>query len=176
MRYWDKAGTKEKVAQKQGGAYTVGVLMGKALDGRFWVLDVKRARLDYYAREKLIKETAEADGDKVKIWIEQEGGSGGLESADRTILNLAGHRIYKDRPTGAKEVRAEPFAVQVNGGNVKMIHGEWNHDYLNELMYWPSSKFKDQVDASAGAFMKLTGKKKRAGALRPKRHKEASHA
>lgn len=160
VRYWDKAATKD------AGAYTVGVLMGRDRDGFFWILDVIRKQWDSSERERIIKQTAEIDGVSVRVYVEQEPGSGGKESAERTVRMLAGFNAYADRPTGSKEARAEPFAAQVTGGGVKMVRAPWNRDYINELMYWPMSKYKDQVDASSGAFMKLTEGRKRAGALR----------
>ena len=37
-----------------------------------------------------------------------------------------------------------------------MVKAEWNRPYLEELKYFPASKYKDQVDASSGAFNKLS--------------------
>jgi hypothetical protein len=34
--------------------------------------------------------------------------------------------------TGSKEVRAEPYAAQVQGGNVALLAGTWNADFLDE--------------------------------------------
>ena len=159
VRYWDKAGTRG------AGCYTAGVLLGVDKNKCFWILDVIRGQWDAFERERIIKLTAEADGRQVEIGIEQEPGSGGLESAQNTVRNLAGFTVFKDRPTGDKATRADPFIVQVNGGNVRMLKGEWNRDYLNELLYWPNSKYKDQVDASSGAFLRLCHVKRRIGAL-----------
>jgi predicted phage terminase large subunit-like protein len=155
VRYWDKAGTKVKVGSKIRRAWSVGVLMGIGLDDRFWVLNVIRFRLDSFEREKIIKQTAQADGISVEVVVEQEPGSGGKESAERTVRELAGFNVYVDRPVGDKEARAQPFSIQVNGGNVRMQAGDWNMKYLDELRYFPGT-YKDQVDASSGAFARLT--------------------
>ena len=146
VRYWDKAGTLD------GGAYTVGVLMGKNCDGRYWILDVVRGQWDSAARERIIKQTAEIDGKAVIVGVEQEGGSGGKESAENTARNLDGYRVRLDHPTGDKALRADPFSSQVNAHNVSMVRGEWNREYLDELKFFPSSTYKDQVDASSGAY------------------------
>ena len=148
MRYWDKAGTKDS------GAYSVGVLMGKDTDGRFWVLNVVRGQWDTYTREKMIKQTAEVDGKGILIGVEQEPGSGGKESAENTVRNLAGWRVRVDRPTGDKAQRADGYSVQVNNNNVHLLKGMWNRDYIEEVRFFSlvNSKFKDQVDASSGAF------------------------
>ena len=95
------------------------------------------------------------DGCGVRIGVEQEPGSGGKESAQNTVANLSGFSVFLDSPKGDKVVRADPFAVQVNNENVSMLRGAWNHEYLNELRFFPNSKYKDQVDATSGAFASL---------------------
>ena len=110
-------------------------------------------------REKRIKAYTEADQrahTNFSVWIEQEPGSGGKESAENTLRNLAGWRCYADRVTGSKRVRAEPFIAQVQGGNVWLLAGQWVQAFLDECEMWPKGKFNDQVDAAAGAFNKLT--------------------
>ena len=44
----------------------------------------------------------------------------------------------------------------VQAGNVLLLVGEWNRAFLDEHETFPAGKFKDQVDAAAGAFSKLT--------------------
>lgn len=159
VRYWDKAGTRG------GGAYTVGALLAKDPNGFYWILDIVRGQWDPSERERIIKETAFKDGRHVRIVIEQEPGSSGLESVQSTIRNLAGFIASADRPTGDKTTRADPFAAQVNIANVKMIPAHWNKEYIEELAFFPESKYKDQVDASSGAFAWLARKKIKIGAL-----------
>ncbi len=146
MRYWDKAGTRD------GGAYTAGVLMHKLKDGRFCVAHCRRGQWAALEREREIKRTAELDGRRVPIAVEQEPGSGGKESAESTIRNLAGWRVTADRPTGDKAVRAEPYAAQVQGGNVLVVRGAWTQAFIDEHIAFPVGRTKDQVDAAAAAF------------------------
>ena len=154
VRYWDKAGT-----EGGGGAFTVGVKMTQLIGNRWLVEDVKRGRWASHEREYVIRQTAEMDGYNVDVWEEMEPGSGGKESAEGTIRNLAGFKVYAERPTGDKAFRADPFSVQVNNGNVILLNGEWVHLYKEELRFFPFSTHKDQVDASSGAFNKLVNKK-----------------
>ena len=154
VRYWDKAGVK---AGK--GPYTVGVKMSRMKNGLFLIDDIKRGRWRSEQREQIIQQTAQIDGDHVAIVVEQEGGSGGKESADGTIRNLAGFHVERDLPKGVKEKRADPYSVQVNNGNVMLRIAEWNREYKEELSMFPNSTYKDQVDASSGAFSYLVKKK-----------------
>ncbi len=162
IRYWDKAGTQG------GGAYTAGVKMGLDKRGRYWWLDVVRGQWAMDEREATIKNTAALDGHGVFVWVEQEPGSGGKDQALYTVKNLAGYRIQVD-PVGAssgnKTVRCGPLADQVNAGNTYMAKANWNKPLLDELRYFPGSKYKDQADGSSGAFNKLTKGVIRVGAL-----------
>lgn len=154
VRYWDKAGTRG------AGAYTAGVLLFELMDGRFCFGHVFRDQLEYHARETKIREISNRDAavwPQYEVYVEQEPGSGGKESAQRTILNLAGLVAHADRPVGDKELRAEPLAVQVQAGNTCIAPGAWCQAFLDELEDFPGSKYKDQVDAASGAFAMLVG-------------------
>lgn len=111
----------------------------------------------------MIRQTAELDGVDVRVWIEQEPGSGGKESADATVRNLSGYRCDIDRVTGSKESRAYAYSGQVEYGHFMLIRAEWNSEFLSEHMNFPAGKYKDQVDAASGAFNKLAAKRKTAG-------------
>lgn len=153
VRYWDKAGTEGD------GAYTVGVKMSRLVNNIWLIQDVKRGRWSSNERERIIKNTAVADGLSVDIWIEQEPGSGGKESAEGTIRNLAGYVVRAEKPTGDKVYRADPYSVQVNNFAFQVLKGDWNNAFLEEHRFFPFSTYKDQVDAAAGAFNKLVVKR-----------------
>lgn len=150
IRYWDKAGSEEDY-----GSETAGVLMHKLKNGKYLIADVIHGKWSWGERERIIKETAAKDGIKVHVWIEQEGGSGGKESAQRTISELAGYAAYKDRVTGDKVTRAEGLAAQTDNDNVEILTREWTNKTLEELKLFPNAKKCDIVDASTGAFNKL---------------------
>jgi predicted phage terminase large subunit-like protein len=154
VRYWDKAGSKE-----QGSAFTVGCKMLQLINGRWIIEDVRRGRWTAERREAVIQETAKMDGPSTVVWLEQEPGSGGKESAQASILGLAGYIVYAERPTGDKASRADSYSVQVNNGGVRLLKAPWNRDFIEEHRFFPFSTYKDQVDAASGAFNKLVFKK-----------------
>jgi len=155
LRYWDKAATKDGT-----GAYTCGVKMCRLKSGFYIVEDVKRGRWATEERERIIRQTAEADGTETEIWIEQEPGSSGKDSAQGTIRNLAGFKAYKETASGEKADRADPFSVQVNNGTIFILTASWNYEFIEEYRAFPYSTYKDQVDAGSGCFNKLVAKKK----------------
>ena len=153
VRHWDKGGIEG------GGKYSCGVLMARADTGLFYVEDVIRGQWSALQRENAIKTTAELDRAKYGLipnWTEQEPGSGGKESAESTVRNLAGFSIYSERVTGDKATRAMPFSSQHEAGNVYLVRGDWNRAYIDELTMFPNGAYSDQVDGSSGAFNKLS--------------------
>lgn len=137
----------------------MGVKMSRLKNGKFVIHDVKRGQWATNKREEIMRSVAEADGKQVIIYLEQEPGSGGKDSAKASISNLAGFMAIPHRPTGDKAYRADPYSVSVNNGDVMLLRGDWNFDFIEEHRFFPFSKYKDQVDASSGAYTKLlTGK------------------
>jgi predicted phage terminase large subunit-like protein len=139
--------------------------MHKMKNGTFVIERVVRGHWGALEREEKIKAYATGDanalarlGVSYKIVIEVEPGSGGKESGEATVRNLAGFIVILDKPGAnrSKVVRAEPFAAQVQGGNVYLHAGTWIPDFLEEAQSWPNSPQLDQLDASAQAFHHLT--------------------
>lgn len=145
-RGWDLGATTT-------GDYTAGAKLGKLPDGRFIVADVKRDKLKSHQRDALMKATADNDGQgRVKQSIPQDPGQAGKSQVLAFATLLAGHALHFSTETGDKVVRATPFASQVNAGNVVILKGAWNRDFIDELKLFPSGSYDDQVDAASRAF------------------------
>jgi predicted phage terminase large subunit-like protein len=157
IRFWDKAGTEK------GGNYSAGVLMHALRDGRYVISHIARAQWGAYERERNIRQYAEDDArvfTNYEIGLEQEPGSGGKESAENTVRNLAGYATYVDKVTGSKEVRANPFAAMVQNSQVLLIAGDWVENFKRECEAFPNGQYDDQVDACSGGFNRLAQRKK----------------
>jgi predicted phage terminase large subunit-like protein len=150
VRGWDLAATANDNA-----AWTAGVKIGRAPDGRFYIADSRRIQGTAADAERLIVNTASQDGVTVTGSLPQDPGQAGKAQAQYLVRQLAGY-TYKATPeSGDKETRALPLAAQAEAGNVLLIRGEWNRDFLAELETFPMGKFKDQVDAATRAFAEL---------------------
>lgn len=151
VRRWDLAATEEDPTKDP--AYTVGVRMHLSIHGDYYIDSVVRFRESPRGVEQLIRQTADMDGRSVSISMEQEPGSGGVNTIDhyRTKI-LPDFPFYEDKKTGSKIDEARPFAGQAEAGNIYLLNAEWNEAYLDELDVFPDGKFKDQVDASTGAY------------------------
>lgn len=150
VRHWDLAATKKITA-----ARTAGVKIGRTPDGRFVVGHVATTQDEGAKVRSLIKGTAEVDGREVEISLPQDPGQAGKVQAQDMVAMLAGWKVKAEPETGDKVTRAEPFSSQCEAGNVYIVKGEWNELYLDELCLFPGGSFKDQVDASSGAFARL---------------------
>jgi predicted phage terminase large subunit-like protein len=159
IRYWDKAGTLK------GGAFTVGTREALSLDDKLWVIDVVRGQWDSGLREKKIDETAALDGKSTRQDFEQEPGSSGKGDAEASVRRLTqkGYRASADKVTGDKELRADLFSQWVNLGDVVIYVAPWNRDFIQELRFFPRSKYKDQVDSASGAASRLIKPRTRIG-------------
>jgi predicted phage terminase large subunit-like protein len=151
VRHWDLAAT-----EGEGAAYTAGVKLGRTPDNKFVVGHVSRFRAGPGAVQERIVATAKADGADVTISLPQDPGAAGKVQAYEYIRALAGFSAYASPETGEKEQRAVPMAVQAEIGNLYIVQGEWNAAFMDELLLFPGSKYKDQVDALSGAFARLT--------------------
>jgi predicted phage terminase large subunit-like protein len=74
------------------------------------------------------------------------------------IRALAGYSVHADKKTGNKADMAKPLSAQISAGNVRMVRAPWNDSFTRELDTFDGTGkgVDDQVDASSGAFSKLT--------------------
>lgn len=149
-RYWDLAATQG------GGDYTVGALIGLNDEGDYILLDVVRGQWEPHRRDAIIQATAASDGREVMIRAEQEPGASGVAQIDAMTRRLTGYRFKGEKVTGDKVVRADAASSQAGIGRIKLLKGEWNRAFLDEVTMFPSGKHDDQVDAFSGAFNALT--------------------
>ncbi len=149
-RGWDMAATEGS------GDYTAGVKMaGPDAYGYFYVLDVQRGQWSTDRRNRVIREAAERDGEVCWIRGAQDPGSAGVDSARAFRHLLAGYLVQTERVSGAKEVRADPLSSRINSGDVRLVRGGWNRDFIEEFRAFPRGRHDDQIDAAADAFTVL---------------------
>lgn len=159
VRSWDLAASEEP---EEGDAtdpdYTAGALV-MWQGGVTYVLDMKRERHGPAGVEKLVASTAADDGVHVAIRMEQEPGSSGKSMISHYSRNvLPGFEFDGQTATGDKATRARPLASAVRNGNVKLVRGPWNTDFLDEIANFPEvSPHDDQVDAVVGAYNFVAG-------------------
>lgn len=145
VRYWDLAASVD-------GDYTVGARMSLLKDGRFVLEDIVRGRWRPREVEEMVALTAKMDGTGIRILMEQEPGSAGVNNIDHYARSvLVGYDFDAVRNTGKKEDRAGPLSSAAEKGNVLLVRADWNIPFINEAELFPHGQYDDQVDAAAGA-------------------------
>ncbi len=152
VRGWDLSGTAQ-------GDWTAGAMIGLTKARRIVIGDVKRMRGRPEKVAELIEETARSDTRRVRIAIPRDPGQAGIAQQEFYTKLLNGFMVEFSPETGSKQVRARPFAVQINGHNCEMIEGGWNAAFREELRSFPHGRHDDQVDAASRAHMVLTAGK-----------------
>jgi len=137
-------------------------LMSESKSGIFYVEDVQRDRLVSAKVDALMLQTASLDGVGTDIAEEQEPGSAGKAVVAAHRILLSGYSYIGITATGDKVTRWKPLASQARPatesepyGRVKLVAGEWNQTFLDEVVANQRSRFKDQLDAAAGALYQL---------------------
>ena len=155
VRAWDDAATRD------GGDWSVGVLMAMARTGIAHVIDVVRIQGSPLEVERLKAVTAHADAQltnrRAVILLQQEPGASGKSYVDAQMRGpLLGFAVEVEHPTGDKYTRALPMSSAAQAGNIKLVRGNWNKAFIDELeQAGPDEKLydhDDQWDAASSAF------------------------
>lgn len=147
VRYWDLAMSSRETAD-----YTVGVKIGQALDGHYYILDVTRFQLEWGDVVPKIAEIAIADGASVLIGVEEAGFMSRAIQELNQDHRLHGYAVFGYPVDKDKVTRALPFAARLSAGTVHVVDNYWTDDYLDEMCSFPNGAHDDQVDASSGAW------------------------
>lgn len=156
VRVWDLAATKG------GGDYTVGALVGKDMDGEWYVLDIKRDRLGASEVRELVRRTAREDGFGVKIRLEESRDGAGKSVVEfyKEDIELRAFDVDGVRAEGQKWLRAGPYSTLQMAGHFHLPDGApWLKDFVDEhkqamdAFRWP--KHDDQIDVVAYAVLEM---------------------
>jgi predicted phage terminase large subunit-like protein len=164
VRGWDLGSTVT-------GDPTVGVLLGliehdhatNVFSGV--VADVVRFTGGPEEVETRIVNTARSDPRGTLVSIPKDPGQASATQIKYLTGALAGFRVTWSPESGDKETRAEPVAAQCNVGNISMVRGDWNREFLGELRNFPNGKHDDQVDGLSRAFGEFVNKNVRVRVL-----------
>lgn len=171
VRSWDIAATKPSESNPSPD-YTAGVQVARGEDGYIYVLDARRDRRSILDVVDWIAETAHEDAAytpcQTQTYIPQDPNAQAQYATKQWVLNLAlqgvGVKISKTSTHKSKLDRFLPFAAVAEAKLVRVLHGEWNDAFFEELEAFngersTSYRKDDQVDAVADAFSKIATNK-----------------
>jgi predicted phage terminase large subunit-like protein len=167
VRAWDMAAT-EPVAGSDPD-YTVGLLMGRDPQGRFYIPDIRRFREGPAKTDELCKAIVDRDTHRVTQLMEQEPGSAGkailrhyrtgpFAAASFKVVASSGKsrgRVSVIEPgrytPRSKILAAGPLASDADAGEVFVVmDGSWDHEaFLSELEIFPDGMHDDCADAAS---------------------------
>lgn len=158
---WDLAASVPNEANSFKCDWTAGVLMSKDVYGNFYIEDVVRFQKQIDGVLKGIKDTAWETGLDVTHVIPCDPGQAGKVANKFYITFLAENgistRIEGSNPHANKATRFGPFASVAANGAVKIVKGDWNRAWFDEVCYFTGKKGEtdDQADATSSAFNQL---------------------
>ena len=163
-RVWDLAHTK-KQTQKDDPDWTSGTLLAyvkKGLVWELWIKRVDRIRAAAPERDNFIRAVTEKDGAGVAVCIEYSAES--IDAYNQMCDILRGRRrVMSVKCKGDKVARMSYVEPIFEAGNVHILAGSWNLDWLNEVNEFPSGKHDDQIDnISAGYALLCNGQQQMA--------------
>jgi len=129
VRRWDFACTEDTGSNDPD--WLVGLLMAE-FEGTYYVEEILRSRETPHGMRALLHNTATKDGVRIPISIPQDPAQAGKDQVQSIISSLAGWVVTAKRETGSKETRAEPFAAQVEAGNVCLVNADWRSRFIGE--------------------------------------------
>lgn len=157
-RAWDLAATEG------GGDWTVGTLMGRDAENRFYVLDRQRVRWSSSKVKALVKQCAARDGYGVKVLIEQERAGAGKTVLEDYQRELVGHTVEPAKAEASKESRAMPYSAEQQKHNVYLeeVNGspapwaaEWADEHKKMMGDGRRPRHDDQIDTGAYCMIEL---------------------
>lgn len=164
VRAWDFASEAE--TKTNNPDYTVGVKMSRDRFGTYYVEDVVRFRDTTDKVLKTVVSTALSDGvEDCKVCIPLDPAAAGKSAAYFYRTTLAENGVpCRMAPTTAgkgKHIRYMPFCSIAEAGAVRVVRGDWNEAFFNELEAFSAdlkiqkSNKDDMVDAVSDAFTML---------------------
>ena len=167
VRAWDFSASEPTTSgQASNPDYSAGVKMSRDKQGMYYIEDVVRFR---YRTDKVLKEVVKvaiSDGtDDTTVFIPTDPAAAGKTAAQFYLRTLSEAGVYaKTRSTtghSGKLTRFKPFCALAESGSVKVVRGDWNEAFFNELESFTGEKSTqrylkdDQCDAVADAFVSL---------------------
>jgi len=146
IRYWDLA-----ASTKEHRDYTVGAKVGVDENGCLYVADVIRYRAEWPESRKRILATVAQDGPSTRVGIEKSGmqlaAVQDLRNND-AFLTVPLHEVKPDKD---KYSRAMAWAARASNGQLALLAGPWNREFIEESIVFPYGAHDDQIDAVSGA-------------------------
>ncbi len=149
-RYWDLAMTT-----KQTSDYTASAKVALDSNGIMYVDGIIRTKSEYPEVKRMIIDTMHSERDVIVGIEEAVSGYAAMQELKRlpelSDITFRGVRVDKD-----KKSRAMPWSARAERGEVKLVYGQWNRMFLDEVASFPTSPHDDMVDSISGCVQMMS--------------------
>ena len=162
VRSWDFANTEKPEGSTNRVDATVGVKVSRDSFGIYYIEDVVRV---WERTDKVLKtviETAFSDGlDECTVTIPKDPGAAGAMANSFFARTLAEHGVGSKSCVisghSGKVTRFMPFSSLCQANAVRVVRGDWNDAFFNELEQFTGGRneLNDQADATSDAINTL---------------------
>lgn len=161
LRGWDLASSVPNEKNGNKCDWSAGVLMSRDKMGNYYIEDVTifQKQIDGVLTE--IKDTAWRDGLDVVQILPTDPGQAGRVAIKFVISKLAEFgiscRAEPMNPHSGKKTRFQPFASVAHTRSIKIVRGDWNRRFLDDICGFTGEKggADDIADATATVFNQL---------------------
>ncbi len=164
-RFFDTAGTIKKYSSDDPD-FTAGVSM-RWYEGKVYITDVIERRIhpaEFYdfVKQTFLSDQVNCQRQNVRYMArwEQEPGSASIRESYQLATSLHGVDARGISKRGDKLSEWKPLASLAYYGDVYLVKGSWNRNFLNHMHGQPDMPHDDIADASAGAYNELVKESK----------------
>lgn len=160
VRFWDFAATAKEVARSTS-FYSASQKWCK-VDDTYYILSCFWEQVGAGDADDSVVKIAHQDGRSCKVRWELEGGSAAIRYEDHLKKRLSNFDAEGVKPLGDKVTRAIPWASEAKRGNVKLVRGNWNDQFLDAIHAFDGTAkplVNDIVDSGSGAYSEMLAPK-----------------
>ena len=115
-------------------------------DNKWQVVDCINVYKEFPDLVKFIVQWVQKNGytNQSRIYVEPKASG---KSIVQTLIRETGLNVKEDKPpTKDKVARVSDISASLESGRVSILNGEWNKDFLEQLVKFPAAKHDDMVD------------------------------
>jgi len=134
------------ISRKEQGHYFVVATIGLDKEGNVWILDIYRDRISFPSQVKAIKRE-NAYHKPYLIAIESNAYQEALPETLRTDPESKRLPFRSVTAQGDKVRRISSLSPLFENGTIRLVKGEWNHEFEQEYLQFPKGSSDDILDA-----------------------------
>tara|TARA_R110000824_G_scaffold397267_3_gene599860 strand:+ start:4791 stop:6236 length:1446 start_codon:yes stop_codon:yes gene_type:complete len=123
-------------------------------DNKWQIIDCVNVRKEFPDLIKFIPQWVAKNGytNRSRIYVEPKASG---KSIVQTLKKETGLNVREDKPPSKDKVaRVSDISASLESGRVSLLKGDWNEEFLNQLVRFPSAKHDDMVDCLVMAITK----------------------